>query len=95
MSSADLSHESEFPGILSPRRPRQIGRVERKIKELYDQVRGAESVDFSMDTQPFEAEVAGILGVAWSVTLRFFHGTIFAMIILVTVLMVCAEPSLL
>ena len=66
-------------------------RQERLFRKLYDHIRGAESVDFSMDTRPFQAEVAGILAVAWSVTLRLFHGTIFAMIILVAVLMAYAE----
>ena len=64
-------------------------RQERLFRRLYDEVRGTELVDFSMDTRPFEAEVAGILGGAWSVTLRLFHGTIFAMVVLVTVLVIC------
>ena len=65
-------------------------RQERLFRKLYDHVRLAELVDFSMDTRPFEAEVAGMLGVAWSVTLRLFHGTIFVVVVLVTVLLVWA-----
>ena len=80
-----------FPALMFWALDAYFMRQERLFRKLYDRVRGAESIDFSMDTRPFKAEVAGILGVAWSVTLRLFHGTIFAVVILVTVLMVCAE----
>ena len=53
-------------------------RQERLFRKLYDHVRGAkaEPVDFSMSTQPFEESVDGTWSVAWSHTLRLFHGTI-------------------
>lgn len=41
-----------------------------------------------MDTRPFEEQVAGMFGVAWSVTLRLFHGIITIVVILVTLLLV-------
>lgn len=60
-------------------------RQERLFQKLYDHVRGAEdgSVDFSMNTEPFEENVDGTWGVAWAHTLRLFHGTITATIIVV------------
>ncbi len=61
-------------------------RQERLFRKLYDSVRGAENdrVDFSMNTKPFEKSVDGTWSVAWSYTLRLFHGTITATIIVVT-----------
>ncbi len=60
-------------------------RQERLFRKLYDSVRGAENerVDFSMNTKPFEKSVDGTWRVAWSYTLRLFHGTITATIIVV------------
>ena len=64
-------------------------RQERLFRKLYDHVRGAENerVDFSMNTKPFDEKVDGTWGVAWSYTLRLFHGTITATIIVVMLLM--------
>ena len=64
-------------------------RQESLFRELYEDVRQAELVDFSMDTQRFEAQVAGMFCSAWSVTLRLFHGTITVVVMLVTALVVC------
>ena len=63
-------------------------RQERLFRKLYDHVRGAENerVDFSMNTKPFDEKVDGTWGVAWSYTLRLFHGTITATIIVVMLL---------
>ena len=63
-------------------------RQERLFRKLYDHVRGAENerVDFSMNTKPFDEKVDGTRGVAWSYTLRLFHGTITATIIFVMLL---------
>ena len=63
-------------------------RQEKLFQKLYDHVRLSDRVDFSMDTRPFEEQVAGIFGVAWSVTLQLFHGTITIVVILVTLLLV-------
>ena len=60
-------------------------RQERLFRKLYDHVRGAEDgpVDFSMNTASFEKDVAGTWRVGWSHTLRLFHGTITAAILVV------------
>ena len=63
-------------------------RQDRLFGKLYDHVRLSDRIDFSMDTRPFEEQVAGMFGVAWSVTLRLFHGTITIVVILVTLLLV-------
>ena len=63
-------------------------RQESLFRKLYDHVRLSDRVDFSMDTRPFEEQVAGIFSVAWSVTLGLFHGTIAIVVVLVTVLLV-------
>ena len=62
---------------------------ERLFRELYDHVRGSESgrVDFSMNTKPFAENVDGTWSVAWSHTLRLFHGTITGTIIVVMMVM--------
>ena len=41
-------------------------RQERLFGKLYDHVRLSDWIDFSMDTRPFEEQVAGMFGVAWS-----------------------------
>ena len=60
-------------------------RQERLFRKLYDHVRGSEggAVDFSMSTQPFDEHVDATWDVAWSHTLRLFHGTITATIVVV------------
>ena len=60
-------------------------RQERLFRKLYDHVRGVENerVEFSMNTHPFDKDVSGTWSVAWSHTLRLFHGTITATIIVV------------
>ena len=67
-------------------------RQERLFRKLYDDVRSAEGVcDFSMNTQPFEESVNGTWCVAWSSTLRLFHGTITGTIIVVTLVCIFTE----
>ncbi len=63
-------------------------RQEGLFRKLYDHVRSLEEspVDFSMDTRPFEDEVATTWCVAWSPTLRLFHGTVTATIIVVMII---------
>ena len=65
-------------------------RQERLFRKLYDYVRTSEqaSVDFSMNTQPFAKNVDGTLSVAFSHTLRLFHGTITATIVVVMVVLI-------
>ena len=66
-------------------------RQERLFRKLYNRVRGAkgEQVDFSMKTQPFEENVDGTWSVAWSHTLRLFHGMITVTIIVVILVRIC------
>ena len=66
-------------------------RQERLFRKLYDHVRTSEeaAVDFSMNTQPFAKDVADTWSVAFSHTLRLFHGTITATIVVVMVLLIC------
>ena len=58
-------------------------RQARLFRKLYDHVRvtAGDAVDFSMNTDPFKENVSGTWGVAWSITLRLFHGTITATIL--------------
>ena len=62
-------------------------RQERLFRKLHDRVRGQpeSEIDFSMDTSDFESEVDSTYAVAFSKTLRLFHGTIVASIIVVTI----------
>jgi len=60
-------------------------RQERLFRELYDRVRKLEEVDvdFSMDTSVVAGEVASWSEVAFSVTIRMFHGVVIASILVV------------
>ena len=72
-----------FPGFMFWALDAYCLRQERLFRTLYDHVRGAhgESIDFSMNTQPFEKYVDGTWSVAWSHTLSLFHGTITSTIV--------------
>ena len=65
-------------------------RQERLFRKLYDHVRTSEEavVDFSMNPQPFAKSVDGTRSVAFSHTLRLFHGTITATIFVVMVVLI-------
>ena len=65
-------------------------RQARLFRKLYDHVRTTEGgpVDFSMKTQPFATNVDGTWSVAWSHTLRLFHGTITGTVLVVMLVMV-------
>lgn len=60
-------------------------RQERLFRKLYDRVRTQDEadVDFSMDTSVVEKEVDSWAGVAFSATLRIFHGTVIGSILVV------------
>ena len=64
-------------------------RQERLFRALYDKVRAADEakVDFSMDTSPVASKVPGRASVAWSSTLRAFHGTVTLTILVIMVVM--------
>lgn len=59
-------------------------RQERLFRKLYDKVRNTDesSIDFSMNTAPFTAEVASWLAVAFSQTFLLFYGAIVVAILL-------------
>lgn len=54
-------------------------RQERLFRKLFDRTRADEraETDFSMNTQPVDAEVVSRAQVAWSPTLRWFYGSLF------------------
>lgn len=59
-------------------------RQEKLFRKLWDRALEPDAeVDFSMDTEPFEDEVDSTMKVAWSPTLKLFHGTIAGMIAVV------------
>ncbi len=67
-------------------------RQELLFRELWDCVREPNAkVNFSMDTKPFTKEVDSIWGVAWSPTVRLFHGTITGTIVIVTAVMIADQ----
>jgi len=73
-------------------------RQERLFGELYDDVRAKseDAIDFCMDTAPFESKVQSWLAVAFSKTLRLFHGVMFLAITavwLVPVVLDCLKVS--
>lgn len=57
-------------------------RQERLFRKLFVAAAGAPSGDstFSMSTAPYEAQVGSWLRTTFSLTLRLFHGTVFAVI---------------
>lgn len=59
-------------------------RQERLFRQLYDRVRvlPETEIDFTMNTQEVDREVASWVSVSASVTLLLFHGTVLAAIIL-------------
>lgn len=65
-------------------------RQERLFREVYDHVRALDEaqIDFSMDTKAFEKSVGDVGRVAWSPTLRLFHGTLTCATVVVTILMI-------
>lgn len=67
-------------------------RQEKLFRMLYDHVRELDEVqvDFSMYTERFNAEVDRAWNVAWSHTLRLFHGTIVGTIVIVMLVIMFA-----
>ena len=69
-------------------------RQEKLFRKLWDRARERDAkVDFSLDTEPFNDKVDSTRKVAWSPTLKLFHGTIAGMIVVV-ILVVLAEQHL-
>ena len=78
-----------FPAVMFWALDAYFLRQERLFRKLYDHVRKSEdsAVDFSMDTRPVATDVAASWRVACSQTLRLFHGTITATVVVVMVLL--------
>jgi hypothetical protein len=76
-----------FPAFMFWALDAYFQRQEHLFRKLYDHVRRVQDgpVDFSMSTKPFQEKVKGIWGVGWSYTLRLFHGTVTATIVVVVV----------
>lgn len=70
-------------------------RQEKLYRALYQAVciRDEASIDFTMDARPFEVEVDSWLKVTMSTTLRLFHGTIIATILVVMVICLIASAK--
>jgi len=68
-------------------------RQERLFRKLYDHVRdvSASETDFSMDTTPFSGAVDSQFEVAFSETLRVFHGMIVATIVVVMIVLLLKQ----
>ncbi len=68
-------------------------RQERLFRRLYDDVRelSPPDTDFSMDTAPFENIVESQFKVGMSETLRQFHGTMIATIVVVMIVLILAQ----
>ena len=79
-----------FPALMFWALDAYFLRQERLFRKLYDHVRTSEQapVDFLMNTQPFAKNVDGAWSVAFSHTLRLFHGTITATIVVVMVVLI-------
>ena len=67
-------------------------RQECLFRKLWDRARKPDAeIDFSMDTRPFNDAVDSIGQVAWSPTLKLFHGTITGMIVVVILVMLADQ----
>lgn len=60
-------------------------RQEKLFRKLHDHVRqrAEENVDFSMDTSDFQGKVSSELKIAFSKTLRLFHGVVAVAVLVV------------
>ena len=78
-----------FPGFAFWALDAYFLRQERLFRKLYDHVRAlpTTSIDFSMNTSAFEVDVDSQLKVAFSPTLRLFHGTVTAAIVIVMIVL--------
>ena len=79
-----------FPSVMFWALDAYFLRQERLFRKLYDFVRsqGDSDIDYSMNTRPFETEVASQFKVACSSTLRLFHGTIVGTVLVVMLVLI-------
>lgn len=70
-------------------------RQERLFRKLFDLVRdnGKDDSDFSMNTQVVDAQVASLLSVAWSTTLRWFYGWLFVAVVIASLIVKVTPPA--
>jgi len=63
-------------------------RQERLFRKLYDSIRLKEpsDIDFSMDTTPFQQDIASYRSVMFSITLRWFHGILLLSVIIANII---------
>jgi len=62
-------------------------RQERLFRRLYDVVRESDTdFNFSMDTRPYEKDVASWKGTTDSITLRWFHGCLLGIVLVVAII---------
>ena len=89
-SQALFVYLAYFPSIAFWMLDAYFLRQERLFRKLYDRVRYLDEpeVDFSMDTSAADAEVAAWPDVVFSKTLLLFHGTVFASIVIVMLVIV-------
>lgn len=68
-------------------------RQERLFRKLWDRARfcAVDRIDFSMTTKPFAKEVDSTWRVAWSPTLKLFHGTLAGTITIVMLVMLADQ----
>ncbi len=77
-----------FPAVMFWALDAYFLRQERLFRKLWDRARKPDArIDFSMDIRPFQDEVDSTRQVAWSLTLRLFHGTITGMVVVVILVM--------
>ena len=78
-----------FPGLSFWALDAYFLRQERLFRKLYDHVRALPEadIDFSMNTSSFDADVDPQRKVAFSPTLRLFHGTVAAAIVIVMIVL--------
>lgn len=86
-------HVAYFPSFAFWALDAYFLRQERLFQRLYDHVRdlSASEIDFSMNTTPFSGAVDSQFKVAFSETLRVFHGAIVATIIIVMIVLVLKQ----
>jgi hypothetical protein len=70
-------------------------RQEKLFRKLHDHVSSLpeSEIDFSMDTSSFQRHVGDFFEIAWSKTLRLFHGTLVGAILVVMLLMMHAARN--
>lgn len=88
--NARFVYVAGFPALMFWALDAYFLRQERLFRKLWDQVRTADENEpnFSMDTRRFTDEVDSAWLVAWSKTLRLFHGTIAGTIVIVVLAIV-------